>query len=301
MARNEDKEYELRKSLTFEQAEGVEPLPCQLKPRELSQALRAALWNVIYRTLEGGSYVESGGYSSGRYFVEPWENILYGMHVTKNQGMADEYDNTFNFQVPRIKSIFQKGDYVAVYGWLQWVLRRHDVPSELPRVIGWVLENHGAGYRLINENTLVPVSSDAELATLERAFADVAAAEFHGARAHLQNAAAELSAGHHADSVRESIHAVESVVRVLEPTGDFSKALAKLESKFRIHGALKSGFASLYGFTSDEKGIRHALLEAGSPAVDETDALFMIGACAAFVSYLINKAGSAGLLNAKAR
>jgi hypothetical protein len=34
--------------------------------------------------------------------------------------------------------------------------------------------------------------------------------------------------------------------------------------------------------------------------IDETDALFMIGACAAFVSYLINKAQSAGLLNSKA-
>jgi hypothetical protein len=31
--------------------------------------------------------------------------------------------------------------------------------------------------------------------------------------------------------------------------------------------------------------------------VDETDALFMIGACAAFVSYLIGKARSADLLD----
>jgi hypothetical protein len=32
------------------------------------------------------------------------------------------------------------------------------------------------------------------------------------------------------------------------------------------------------------------MLEAGAPTVDETDALFMIGECAAFVSYMINKA-----------
>src|SRR4029077_13750638 len=63
--------------------------------------------------------------------------------------------------------------------------------------------------------------------------------------------------------------AVESVVIVLEPSGDFSKALAKLESKVKIHGALKRGFSSIYGFTSDQEGIRHALLEAGTPAVDE--------------------------------
>jgi hypothetical protein len=198
--------------------------------------------------------------------------------------MADEYDNQFKSHLPRLKTIFAKGDHVAVYGWLQWVLRRRERPYGLERQIGWTLENQHA-----------------ELATLERAFADLAAAEFRGARAHLQKASGELTQGRYADSVRESIHAVESVVRVLEPSGDFSKALAKLEAKFRIHGALKSGFGSLYGFTSDEKGIRHALLEAGAPAVDETDALFMIGACAAFVSYLINKARSARLLSAKSR
>ena len=46
----------------------------------------------------------------------------------------------------------------------------------------------------------------------------------------------------------------------------------------------------------DEKGIRHPLLDKGDAEVDETDALFMIGACGAFVSYLINKSRAAGLL-----
>jgi hypothetical protein len=68
---------------------------------------------------------------------------------------------------------------------------------------------------------------------------------------HLAKAASELSAGHFAGSVRESIHAVESVVRVLESGGDFGKALSTLEKKVKIHGALKAGFKSIYGFTSD--------------------------------------------------
>ena len=59
---------------------------------------------------------------------------------------------------------------------------------------------------------------------------------------------------------------------------------------------MKLAFVKLYGFTSDEKGIRHPLLDLPAANVDETDALFMIGACAAFVSYLINKSRAAGLL-----
>jgi hypothetical protein len=83
---------------------------------------------------------------------------------------------------------------------------------------------------------------------------------------------------------------------MLEPDGDFSKALAKLEAKFGIHGALKKGFTAIYGYTSDAKGIRHPLLEEKEAAVDQMDAMFMLGACAAFVSYLINKGRAAELI-----
>jgi hypothetical protein len=131
---------------------------------------------------------------------------------------------------------------------------------------------------------------------MERAFADLEATEFHGARQHLRNAGEELTNGNNAGSIRESIHAVESVVRTLEQDGDFAKALAKLDAKVKIHGAMKIGFDKLYGFSSDEKGIRHSLLDQSAAKVDEVDALFMIGACAAFVSYLINKSRAAGLL-----
>ncbi|MDT4737073.1 hypothetical protein [Bradyrhizobium sp. WYCCWR 12699] len=82
----------------------------------------------------------------------------------------------------------------------------------------------------------------------------------------------------------------------LDPSADIlSKALKKLEHKISIHTAMKSGFSSLYGYTNDEGGIRHALLE-DAAKVDEADALFMLGACAAFVSYVLNKARSTGLI-----
>ena len=82
-----------------------------------------------------------------------------------------------------------------------------------------------------------------------RAFADLEATEFHGTRKHLRNAAEELTKGNNPGSIRESIHAVESVVRVLEPQGDFAKALAKLDAKVGIHGAMKAGFSATYTAT----------------------------------------------------
>jgi hypothetical protein len=54
-------------------------------------------------------------------------------------------------------------------------------------------------------------------------------------------------------------------------------------------------FRKLYGYTSDEKGIRHSLLEEAAK-VHAEDARFMIVACSAFVNLLFVKADKAGLL-----
>jgi hypothetical protein len=282
-----------RKRLTFEQAEGAEPIPTQLRLKELSPALRAALWAMVLDNLnESTRQVDYVGY----IVVDPWRRILEARHVYQLHKMADEFNNHLNTIRPELKALFQTGDYVRVFGFLQFVLRHQDCPYRFADKLEVVLKYGKAAYR-VADRTIVPLGSDAEFATINQAFADVAKSEFHGARAHLRKAAEELTSGRHADSIRESIHAVESVAKVLEPQADLSKALTKLEKSAAIHGAMKAGFLAIYGYTSNEQGIRHALLEAGAPAVDETDALFMIGACAAFVSYMINKVRTAGLIS----
>jgi hypothetical protein len=50
--------FEERKRLTFEQAEGAEPLPSQLKPKELSKELRALLFEAIWLSMKGGLYID---------------------------------------------------------------------------------------------------------------------------------------------------------------------------------------------------------------------------------------------------
>lgn len=285
-----DDPYEQRKRTTFEQAEGAEPLPAQLQLKEVSQELRSVLWRVVYDSFEKHTqYPSMGGHA---YFSDPWKGILRYLHIYVDRRMADEFENHVKLHVETTKRIFKEGDYLEIFGWLQHVLRANP-PYQFEEQIDRALRYGRAAYRVLDKKTIVPVGSDAELDTLKRAFADLAAAEFHGARAHLRNAAELLTTGKWADSTRESIHSVVSVARVLEPSGEFSKAIAKLETSAKIHGAMKRGFAALYGYTSDEKGIRHELLDDGSAAVSEYDALFMIGACAAFVSYMINKARAA--------
>ena len=113
-----------------------------------------------------------------------------------------------------------------------------------------------------------------------------------GATTHLRKAAEQINVQEYADSVRESINAVESVARTIDPKA--SKALGPaLDSLERVrllkHPALKEAFKKLYGYTSDEQGIRHSLLDKDSADVELDEAVFMFGACASFAAYLTNK------------
>jgi hypothetical protein len=119
--------YELRKRLTFEQAEGVEPLPSQLKLKELSQQLRSALWRVVYDHLCEAR--EDGPMGNARVSI-PWSTILREMHTFRYHRMDDEFTYAFKVVVRETKALFVKGDYVEVFGWLQWVLRRQACPVQ---------------------------------------------------------------------------------------------------------------------------------------------------------------------------
>jgi hypothetical protein len=282
-----DDEIARRKVLTFAQAEGLSPLPAQLTRTEITPELRAVLWKFIHD--------EIGRSTRNGYLGAVWEKILRNVHVLHYHRFTDDFSTYLNTVIQAVRSVFEQGNYADIYGWLQFVLQ-HQPPPGFARQLELRLRYCRAPYRILADDVLCPIGSDLDAAVVQRALQDVGKHSLTGGREHLRLAVAELSNGNFADSVRESVHSVESVVRVLEPTGDFSKALSGLEQKTNIHGALKKGFAAIYGFSSDEQGIRHPLLEKGAPSVDEADALFMIGACSAFLSYLVNKSRGAGLL-----
>jgi hypothetical protein len=286
-----DDEIKRRKNLTFEQAEGLAPLPTQLARTEVSQELRAVLWKYLHEQIDESA--ESGAYAY--YLGKPWDHILKEVYVYREHKLIDDFESELKPALAVVRRVFEKGSYSDIYGWLQFVLGINR-SREFAERIARILEYCRSPYRIVADDVICPIGTDEEAATVNKAFVDLKASGLSGAREHLKSASAELSAGNFSDSIRESVHAVESVVRILEPSGDFGKALAKLESKAKIHGALVAGFKSIYGFSSDEQGIRHPLLDKGAPAVDEVDAIFMLGACSAFISYLINKSRAVGLL-----
>ena len=81
------------------------------------------------------------------------------------------------------------------------------------------------------------------------------------------------------------------MARQLDPEAaqTLGPALKSIERRGALHPALKKAFDALYGYTNNEQGIRHALLDQTDTKVGLDEAVFMLGACASFASYLWRK------------
>lgn len=192
---------------------------------------------------------------------------------------------------PILKEQFYDFPWYRVYDFIEFTLARFDfrLAKDFPAVCNQILEEENAAYRII-DGQVTPITSEAEIQSLEDVIASAEA--FPGVREHISSALRLLSDRENPDyrnSIKESISAVESVCKVVvgDDGATLGRALNILEEHDQIHGALKAGISSLYGYTSDAEGIRHAMLE--EPTVTFSDAKFMLLACSAFVNYVIGK------------
>ncbi len=158
-----------------------------------------------------------------------------------------------------------------------------------------ILEKNMVGFRLIDKQ-FVPLDTSEEAEALTHALE--IAADFAGARHHLGRAAELLSdrkSPDYPNSIKESISAVEAVVAKVTGQQTLGTGLKRLkDSGLTIHPALEQAWAKMYGWTSDAEGIRHAAV--GEADSDQNIAKYMVVACAAFVSYLIEAARKTELI-----
>lgn len=149
-------------------------------------------------------------------------------------------------------------------------------------------ERYLVGYRFIG-NEITPVDSTAEAEAIVSAQDD--SVGVRGA-SHALDRAVELLADRsnpdYPNSIKESISAVEAVVKKVTGEGTLGAGLGKLEKAgLSIHPALKGAWSKMYGWTSDADGIRHAGIEAAH--ADQALAKYVLVVCSAFVSYLIEE------------
>jgi hypothetical protein len=283
--------------MKFSQRVGRTPVRTVFQTDSMDTALRNRLWNVLYAAvLAPHVYMLALSDTPLRVlFATLWDTIF--------QRPIDTIPETPSDAINKLREMFYSANWFEVYDILEHVLQMHVVvphlyPREIVQDLNQVLEQEMAGYRIV-DGIFTPITSDSEMEAITHAIADTQDKKLAGANTHLKSALQKISDRKNPDyrnSIKESISAVESIARLVGESNKatLGDALKVVEAKIELHKALKSAFSSLYGYTSDEQGIRHALLDA--PTVDFEDAKFMLITCSAFISFLLGKCARAGIM-----
>jgi len=193
-----------------------------------------------------------------------------------------------------VREYFFNCKWFEVYDFIEFIANA--CPDELDyinpsfmEICNSVLERELSGYRFVG-GKITQITSEEEIVEIEEALE--ATKSLKPVNNHLKRALdllADRKSPDYRNSIKESISAVEAICILI--TGNtkatLGQALKKIEKKVKLHPALKSAFSSLYGYSSEAEGIRHALLD--QPNLDFEDAKFMLVSCSAFINYLVSK------------
>ena len=222
-----------------------------------------------------------------------WKNILQTKHIFHDNRPLDEWDDSFALQSSTLRNSIKIEPFNQIFDLIQFVLRHPKCPPEFIDMMKDIFMYTRLAYTIDTEKppTIIPSVTEAEGNTIIESLQLLRRAGLEGSASHLRNASECINRNDWAGSIRESIHAVESVARQLDPKSSetLGGALAALEKREALHPALKEAFNRLYGYTSNEQGVRHALLDRSAADVGIDEAVFMLGSCASFASYLWRK------------
>ena len=222
-----------------------------------------------------------------------WYLILHEKHINFDHLPIDEWSSHFPSHHRNLRKFIETSSFNKVFDLIQFILRHKNCPIQLVRELKHCFFESKLAY-VIQESyppTIIPVASPEEGVAVVSSLEELRNAGLFGSTSHLRKASEAINNGDWAGGIRESIHAVESVARQLDQSeaSTLRQALSAIEKHGNIHPALRNAFLKLYGYTSDEQGIRHALLDSDEANVGLDEAVFMLGACASFASFLWRK------------
>jgi hypothetical protein len=202
----------------------------------------------------------------------------------------DKLDNEWEKVYAQLRRHFFECEWYEVYDFIEFVANnyeRYQFKDNFIEACNRALEKEISAYRFV-DNLIARITEQQEVEEIEQALDQARGPE----KTHLRRALELMSSRESPDyrnSIKESISAVESLVAAVVGTdkGTLGQLIKKMEDRIGLHPALKTAFSSLYGYTSDEGGIRHALMEAETVRFE--DAKFFLVLCSAFVNFVTAK------------
>lgn len=259
---------------TFSQRHGFAPLPAKMVPETASDDLRNTVWNLIDTTVSPSNY--------GRLTETLWHR-LYKLPVDSRPYDAGYTDVSWNKSWRLIRNRILEGEWYEFFDHLEFFVKWD---STFEKYFNAILTAELSAYRLI-KGEVCQITEEIEIKEIESAINN--SDRFKPIAEHISTALKLMSDRSKPDfrnSIKESISAVESAAKIVldNPGVDLGKALGILQGQGKINGALKNGFAAIYGWTSNQHGIRHGMMIESS--VTQADAQFFLIICSAFANYL---------------
>ena len=275
--------------LSFSQRHGYAPLPEPMQLGEVSEDLRREIWNVVREMLLEGSHFDMS------FVSEEKKRFIERVLGQIEKKACDEISTEYKKAMLEIKSaLLGGGSFNAVLDLVEIIVNDRDITKDfVERIKSW-FGKYAAAYQLDTTQhpyLFSPQSSKEQGEATQQAIETLHESNMSGATAHLRQAAEHINVQQYADAITDSIHAVESVARMITPQAKtLGSALKHLEKEGLLtNQVLKKALEKLYGYTNDGQGIRHALLDQESPDAGLDEAIFMYGACASFAAYLARK------------
>jgi len=277
--------------MRFSERAGLKPTKNIIQMDSMDDDLKNSLWNILdiffWKNNKDSQYLYG---TTEELLKDLWLNLFKWPLDTLNLRWSNTYQ--------KIRDLYFDFKWWEVYDFIEFINQKHGKEhgkGVFEAGCNKMLERELSAYRFIG-GKISPITATEEIEAIEKAL--TISDKFKNVKIHLRSALEKFSDRKNPDyrnSIKESISAVEAIAILItkEPKASLEKALIVIESKIGLHGALKSAFIKLYGYTSDAEGIRHALTE--EPKLFSSDAKFMLVSCSAFINYLIEKIESAGI------
>ena len=258
-------------------------------------------YNNILNVLETASQILKKRIYSAFYKREYNGYDIYNRNTTGIEDMMIEMGINYKHPGNRIykeeneeklrEAIINNKEWHTIFDFIEKYLKICDNSIEMEKEFNRILESENSAYRICNK-MVIPITNELEIKEIKAA---LNIEEADSVRIHIEKALklfSNIERTDYENSIKESISAVESMCCIItEEKGKnatLGNALKKLKDrKIYIHSAMEKGFLALYGYTSDESGIRHGGIDFTNANFE--DAKYMLVSCSAFVNYLMEK------------
>jgi len=276
----------------FSYRKGIKTPKVDMQIDYMDQDLKNGLWNAL--TIFYWDQVKTHGYSYMQYHKKI-SILVQRLWIEYFKQPVDTLDSRWNIVYKEIRTYFFQCNWNEVYDFIEFIANNYKTDSydkkneDFTKFCNKVLKTELSAYRFVDYK-IIQITSEEEISEIEEAL-DIPA-PFKTVKIHLETALKLLSnkkSPDYRNSIKESISAVEAICKLISSRKKITlgNALKIIEDKISIHPALKKAFSSLYGYTSDADGIRHALMEEEKLSFE--DAKFMLVSVSCFINYLIAK------------